>query len=150
MQTRVCIDCKEEKGIYFFPVSNGEWRRTRCQDCYRVYNNARKKSTYVVSKNRERTLRRFNMTIEDYEKMHAEQDGVCAICGKPETRLTKEGVLSSLAVDHDHACCEGDYSCGQCVRGLLCFRCNMMLGYAGDNIAILHLATKYLSEGLEI
>ena len=145
---RTCIDCKEDKDIEEFPISNGKWRRTRCAECYRVYNNERKRSTYVVDRNRVSNLRKYNITMDQYEQMFADQDGVCKICGKPETR-TKDGKVSSLAVDHDHACCPGNYSCGQCIRGLLCFKCNMMVGYSGDNIAILHLAIKYLSEGLE-
>jgi Recombination endonuclease VII. len=49
---------------------------------------------------------------ELYERLLAEQGGVCAICGNPpKTRR--------LHVDHDH-------KTGR-VRGLLCYRCNRLL-----------------------
>lgn len=40
----------------------------------------------------------------------------CEICGdKPER---------SLHVDHDHKCCHGVNTCGECVRGIICNGCN--------------------------
>jgi hypothetical protein len=35
-------------------------------------------------------------------------------------------------VDHDHRHCPGTEGCRQCVRGLLCGKCNSGLGWIGD------------------
>ena len=68
---------------------------------------------------------RYNITPERYDEMLEEQDGHCAMC--PTTPETNGGRM--LSVDHDHSCCPGPRSCGQCVRGLLCLRCNNALGW---------------------
>lgn len=69
---------------------------------------------------------RYNLTPEAYTKLLAHQKGVCAICGKPV----------KLAVDHSHVTKK--------VRGLLCTFCNLLIGYAGDDISILRAAIRYL------
>lgn len=63
---------------------------------------------------------KYNLPPGKYEEMLEEQGGVCAICHQPETVRN-----NALSVDHDRACCPGDRSCGECVRGLLCFKCNV-------------------------
>lgn len=68
---------------------------------------------------------RYNITPERYDEMLEEQGGTCAIC--PATEAGNAG--RRFSVDHDHACCPGPRSCGQCVRGLLCLRCNNSLGW---------------------
>jgi len=65
----------------------------------------------------------YGITYERYQELLALQEGVCAICKKPD-HLGKR-----LAVDHDHKCCEGRRSCGRCVRALLCSRCNKNVSY---------------------
>ena len=69
----------------------------------------------------------YKITPQQFNRMLAEQEGRCAIC------LTDKPGLSNFAVDHDHRCCSGRRSCGQCVRGLLCLKCNMSLGWVERN-----------------
>lgn len=69
----------------------------------------------------------YNITPEFYADLLATQGGACAIC----QRAT--GKTKRLAVDHDHSCCDGPVSCGQCVRGLLCGTCNKILGHLRDD-----------------
>lgn len=87
-------------------------------------------------------LMRYGLMPKQYEAKLAAQGGVCAICKQPETRLHRgNGPLLSLAVDHDHRCCQGKTSCGRCVRGLLCDRCNV--GRFPDDPALLRAAADY-------
>jgi len=81
---------------------------------------------------------RYGISQEKFDQMVTAQDRVCLICEQPETTIIK-GVLPTLSVDHNH-------STGQ-VRGLLCRRCNTMLGLAQDSPALLERAIAYLSEG---
>ncbi|MQB02007.1 MAG: hypothetical protein GEU78_17385 [Actinobacteria bacterium] len=56
----------------------------------------------------------------------ADQAGCCALCGG---RL----VSRKYHIDHDHNCCPAMFSCGRCVRGLLCSRCNTGIGLLNEN-----------------
>jgi hypothetical protein len=81
-----------------------------------------------------RVIRRHGLTIEQYEQLKSKHEGMCWIC--------KESPVGTI--DHDHACCSGNYSCGKCVRGLLCNNCNWMLGQARESTEILQAGIEYL------
>lgn len=80
-------------------------------------------------------VRHFGMTVEDYERMLASQSGVCAICGREETRKRGDQPLS-LSVDHCH-------TTGK-IRGLLCSYCNHGIGNFQDDTDRMMRAIKYL------
>ena len=82
--------------------------------------------------------RNYKMTQADYDAMLIAQKGVCAICKKLETQVIKRtGRVKELSVDHAH-----DES--QKIRGLVCSKCNLILGYANDDPALLRAAIAYL------
>lgn len=84
-----------------------------------------------------------NLTPEQYEEMLAQQGGTCAICGGTDP-AGRWGAYGRFHVDHDHACCPGKSSCGRCIRGLLCGKCNIGLGSFGDDPQVLVAAAAYL------
>lgn len=98
-----------------------------CKTCYNV------KPAQSVEYRR---LHRYGLTVEAYQELLNSQGGRCATCGvSPE----------KFCVDHDHSCCPGIKTCGECVRGLLCFNCNAALGQAKDNPDILLSMVSYLA-----
>ncbi len=82
--------------------------------------------------------RKYGISQEDYEAMFARQMGVCAICGRPETHIQKNGRVNALHIDHCHS--------SGVVRELLCNHCNTMLGSANDSIEVLQRAIAYLKK----
>jgi hypothetical protein len=83
---------------------------------------------------RKHTLKKnFGLSLAQYDLMFNEQGGCCAICGRHQSELKK-----ALAVDHDHK--TGN------IRKLLCARCNILLGFAKDNVELLEASIKYLND----
>jgi hypothetical protein len=90
-------------------------------------------------KRREHTLKeRYGISPIRLSEMVESQGGGCAIC---QSRFTSD---KTTHIDHDHSCCPGKKSCGACVRGILCHRCNLALGMMRDDPARLEAAAAYL------
>jgi hypothetical protein len=79
--------------------------------------------------------KRYNITLEEYNKMLILQNSQCGICKISESEI-KHGRNKYFAVDHCH-------TTGK-VRGLLCYKCNCILGFINDNTEHLVNAIKYL------
>ncbi len=113
-------DCRRPSGLQ-------SWCKECRNESSRKYYLSKQGSTY----NRRKHLKtRFNITLEQYDKMLEDQKEVCMICGGTNADGRR------LYVDHDH-------ETGK-IRGLLCFSCNRLLGDALDDVKILKNATQYL------
>jgi hypothetical protein len=71
---------------------------------------------------------RLGISETTFTAMLKAQGHACAMCKTPFA----EG--KRIFTDHDRSCCPKDgkdraKTCGKCIRGLLCFRCNIALGY---------------------
>jgi len=96
---------------------------------------ARKKSYFQTRKSGWKHT--FDVTEEDYAFMLAVQNGVCAICLRPERVKRAKGTTPKmLSVDHIHGTPK--------VRGLLCHSCNIALGLFEDDLLLLDAAMRYL------
>ena len=87
--------------------------------------------------------RQYGITLFEYTAMLEKQNGVCAICGKPETKWQRRGSCKtptpdSLHVDHSHATGK--------VRGLICNYCNLGIGALKDDPELLRKAASYIEE----
>lgn len=87
-----------------------------------------------------RSLRqKYGISIEDFDRMHEEQGGLCRICRQPNTSAANDKkVASSLVVDHCHET--------GAIRGLLCHNCNRGIGFMKDDPELLLAAAAYLEE----
>lgn len=142
-----CIDCSKKYHAKRY-VEKKEKIRTQIEE-YRLKNKEKIEQAQTIwkAKNPEKVkhyqrvtnLKKFGLSAETYNLMVEQQNGLCAICKKPETFVhsrTKE--LARLAVDHCH-------TTGK-TRKLLCKNCNTGLGSFKDDPRILMSAVEYLKD----
>lgn len=111
------------------PVGRGRPRKACRGYCARQRANqgrrGRNNLSGRLSPDRERErAKRYGLTVPELHALYELANHACMVCGIKEADLT--GKRRRLAIDHDHGCCpESAKSCGKCVRGLLCQRCNI-------------------------
>ena len=169
MRMKICSVCGDEKEISLFGYSRPNVHRANCKVCQNEYNrqwrseNPDKAKKYIAGQvkyhkayrmeNREKRnerlkkwgrenpgkkraqkyRHRYGIDIKDYEDLLLSQESCCAIC-KSKDKGRKGAKY--FVIDHCH-------DSGK-VRGLLCHKCNVILGYAEDGIDRLQSAIEYL------
>lgn len=144
---KVCNTCQRRKPIDRFFKRGGDERgyRSKCKDCFQEsgtrYNQQDQVKARRAQHMREYRARdrsawlnsslkyRFNITLDEWNRLFDDQDGRCAICDHEFTKKTPH-------VDHCHET--------GVIRGLLCGGCNRMLGQARDSARILRKGAEYL------
>lgn len=121
---KLCTSCREWKPVSDFSMQSGA-RDELNYLCRRCQASNRMKAKYGID-------------LDEYEARLAAQGGTCALCPAAPTTGRR------LAIDHDHACCPGEASCGNCIRGLLCPNHNRALGLFQDDDAALILGAEYI------
>lgn len=141
---KVCVreyDLKEHdsKRVYPRKESNG---LIHCRSCEQYLDKSKFSGTLSYCKDcskflgHKNNIKRFNITPDEYIDMLKAQNNVCKICNGTDYKR--------LAIDHDHSCCNGQFSCGKCIRGLICSRCNKTLGMVNDDKNLLQKMIDYI------
>lgn len=154
---RLCTLCQKIKPVSQFAVSRKLTKiagiatlrfRGECKDCQRLRNQAWRLANVEAYRARYREARRkrtpeqklkwllkqeYGLTLEDYQRMMAAQDGRCAICREtPAPQKYKTG----FHVDHCH-------TTGR-IRGLLCHNCNVSIGHLKEDLVRIRALLAYL------
>jgi len=142
-RNKVCKECLKKKALqayYANPKATTYRDQKRRAKNPEKFKEQRRKATqryrdrHPHAHRKAHRLSRYGITSEAFAKMEQEQNHQCKICGA----TSAQNADRDWSIDHDH-------QTGK-VRGLLCFKCNILLGMVGDQISILESAIKYLKE----
>lgn len=78
----------------------------------------------------------YEISKEEYDKLHLQQNGKCKLCEKDEKENGR-----ALSIDHCH-------KTGK-IRGLLCNNCNLVLGFFKDDNDIINKFTMNIKNYLD-
>lgn len=136
---QVCRECRRNQVAQFKKRNPDKVKATQKAarnkriEYYQEYD--RKRNQTEERKRYKRNLelvKRYGITLEEYEKRIDEQNRLCPICQKELKPFTKHGA----SVDHCHNSLQ--------IRGILCNKCNSLLGFVNDDVDSLKRAIQYL------
>lgn len=150
-----CSKCRITKPLIEF-YKNRKNKTSWCKSCYhqrdiQTYKTKEGREKKIISvrnyhktergklKHRRALCKKYGITLVQYNELFIIQDGVCAICQQKEICCSSGQIPDNLSIDHCH-------KTGK-IRGLLCRRCNNLLGWANDNCILLSRAIVYLKGG---
>jgi len=144
---KTCSVCHKEKDIEEFAQDKNrkDGHVCTCKECYNIRSrknwhkykekdNKRKREYHRKHPEQARSRHlhcRYGITLDDYNNIFKEQNGRCAICGRHQMELKNK-----LYIDHNHVT--------GAIRGLLCSKCNSVIGLVFEDVNILKEVICYL------
>ena len=127
---KACAKCSETKPLDDFhrQPSGPQGRHSYCKTCFNTQARGKHRNVPVARRRSQNLKTRYGITSEDFRALIDTQHGDCLLCEQPLAGKRK-------VVDHDH-------NTGK-VRGILCHRCNVMIGGMDDH-AWLRRALEYI------
>ena len=149
MDSKFCTGCQRElpPSEFYSKYKDSGGSCSRCKYCMAAYKQDHREQilltrrayrcrpevkSKVVQQNKRSRLRKYGLSIEDYDSILESQGHLCAICGTSDPGDGR----ANFCVDHNHRT--------QKVRGLLCNPCNKALGLFKDNPSVMREAANYV------
>ena len=140
---KTCTVCRNTKNIdcFYKRAASPDGYATQCKTCDNERRKAWKEANPEANQRSSRNnqlLKRYGMTLSEYEELLNGQNGKCGICYTSENYTGHTGYRKdwSWSVDHCH-------KTGK-IRGLLCNNCNRALGLFKDNKEVMLKALSWL------
>ena len=130
-----CKDCQKEISRKYYE-ENGKTVRERVYAYQKANPEVQARARAKRKANGKRRLadvrQNYGVSPEQYAEMLERAGGVCEICGRVPSEVSKKGPC----IDHCHDSSK--------VRGILCAPCNMGIGHLRDDPEVLRKAIEYL------
>ncbi|KKL44602.1 hypothetical protein LCGC14_2364030 [marine sediment metagenome] len=110
---------------------NRQWNlknKEKCAKAQKIYRAKNKKKCTESQRNTD-LKRHYGITAKKYDCLYDLQNGRCLICDEKK---------KVLCVDHNHVTKK--------IRGLLCLRCNLGLGFIEKSLEFFSKAQRYLKD----
>lgn len=114
---------KEYQRQYY--ADRREQKRAASREWYKA-----NRDRQLVSTSRSRLLRLHGLQPGSLIRIWQAQGEKCYLCGRQIEAPGQQGT----DLDHDHRCCGEGQSCSYCRRGLACHSCNVIIGFAEDDV----------------
>ena len=132
---RACRKCginarnKDDLELFVKDSKSRFGRYNLCKKCHASADSNKKANNSL-----EKRVKKFGITVDEYNNFISTQNNCCAICGTNKDDFNGRG--NNFHIDHCHSTNK--------VRGLLCNNCNTGLGQFKDNVQNLKNAIQYL------
>ncbi len=130
----ICRRCGQDKvaGEFIWKPNGKIARGQKCKICVNetIYNTPE----FKAGQRNRNLIRAYGISSEEYNTLLIKQNGKCAICSQESDA---KGKNAGLHVDHDHKT--------ERVRGLLCYRCNIAIGFLDEDSDRIYKIMDYLN-----